>query len=133
MGINRFYIKSNGRVAGVGLRAGLGSNAAEYDLEIACRNVSEDLVEVVVNGLDENVKSFHSYVAEHDIRLFQSEKMYEVTELESYMGPLPDWSHYTDAFMLEHLEKGFRYVGGKLDNIDEKMQKLIDVLSSKQG
>jgi acylphosphatase len=135
--IKRFYITENGRVTGVGLRAGLGSAATEYDLEIACRNIGEDRVEVVVNGSDKNIADFRSYVKENDVRLFPDKSMYEVSKIEEYEGPLPDWEHYTSAFVLEQLEKGFKYVGGKLDkldkleDVDKKLGELIEVLKER--
>jgi acylphosphatase len=135
--IKRFYVTKNGRVTGVRLRAGLGSAATEYDLEIACRNIKEDRVEVVVNGSEKNIVDFHSYVKGNDVRLFPDKSMYEVSKIEGYEGPLPDWEHYTNAFVLEHLEKGFKYVGGKLDkldkleNIDKKLGELIEALKER--
>ena len=137
MTIKKFYILKNGRVTGVGMRAGLGSSATEYDLEIACRNIDEKKVEVVVNGSEKNIVGFHSYVKNNDVRLFPDKTMYVVSDMEEYEGPLPDWEHYTNAFVLEQLEKGFQYVGAKLDkldkldSIDDKLGKLIEALSKK--
>lgn len=125
--MKKFDIIGDGKVIGVGLRPALLGLASEYDLQIACRNLwKENRVEVVVNGTEDNIERFWSYIKNKDIRLFPDIKMYDVSELETYEGPKIDWGYYTQSLTSEQLYRGFQYVGEALKDINRNFGKAIE-------
>lgn len=131
MVLKRFCVVADGNVFDVGLRLALIKHGVDYGLKVAARNLlKEDKVEVIVKGKDEDIKSFWNAIKEEDIRLLDGGGKYSVSDLEDYLGPEPDWSYRTSAFMAEEFYEGTKHLKGidqklgALDRIQDALDKL---------
>ncbi|MCJ7457239.1 hypothetical protein MUP07_10955 [Candidatus Bathyarchaeota archaeon] len=124
--IRRFYLTGEAKIFDVGLRPALLGEASEYGLQIACDNQRDkNRVEVVAGGKLKDIEGFHNHISEHDIRLFPEEKMYEVTPLQVYESPLPDWDHYVHTLTAAQMYKGFQYIGKLLRDLPKEFAKAM--------
>jgi acylphosphatase len=124
--IRRFYVAGDAKIFDVGLRPALLGEGSEYSLRIACENQRDKKrVEVVVSGKLKDIEEFHSHIAGHDIRLFPEDKMYEVTPLQEYNGPIPDWDYYLHTLTAAQIHKGFLYIGQILRDLPREFAKAL--------
>lgn len=124
--VKRFFIAGDGRVKGVGFRPRLVSEGFDHRLKVAVRNIpGMEKVEVVVEGLEEDVEAFWRLVKEVNLRVVKG-NVYTVTELEDYTGPPVDWAYGVTVLTLEQAAKGIPI----LSSIDDRLGSLERGLSS---